>query len=176
MLTRLSVAMAALLIVPSFARADGPNIARDAGPFELTISGSGQNDNKFNNGGFTLGGSFGWFFTPNFELFGRDTVTYNDNGGGSAYSNNARAGVDFHLNFDRFQPFIGGNIGYVSGDFVKDTPTAAPEGGIKFFLGEHTFLLAMVEYDFFWHSGDNGVTSTAQHGQFVYNVGLGFRF
>lgn len=179
MLSRVSLSalLTGVLLLPAVTRAQsGTNIARDAGPFELTIAGSGQNDHKFNNGGFNLGGSFGWFATPNLEIFFRDTVTYFDSGAGSSYSNNARVGLDFNFNFDRIQPFIGGNIGYVSGDFVRDTPTAAPEAGVKIFLSEHAFLFAMVEYNFFWHAGNNGATSTVNRGQFLYNLGLGVRF
>lgn len=175
MLYRYLSLAAVLLLVPTVARADG-NIARDAGPFEFTIAGSAQNDNKFNNGGFNVGGSFGWFVTPNLEIFARDTLSYNDTGAGHAYSNNVRAGLDLHFNFDRIQPFIGGNIGYVSGDFIRDTPEAAPEGGVKIFLSEHTFLFAMVEYNFFWHAGSTSVSSTVNHGQFLYSIGLGMRF
>jgi hypothetical protein len=169
---------AALLLVPALtrlARADD-NISKDAGPFEFTINGAGQNNHKFSEGGGSIGGSFGWFFTPNFELAVRDNASYSDFGNGSSWSNNVRAALDFHLNFDRIQPFVGGNVGYISGPNAH-TGEAAPEGGVKIFLTKEAFLFGMVEYNFFWHTTDNnGVASDASHGQFLYSLGLGLRF
>ena len=120
---RKAFVFAALLLVPAFAKADTGNIARDAGPFEFTLNGSGSNNHNFSGGG------------------------------GS----------------------IGGNVGYVSGPNTH-TPEAAPEGGIKFFLTNQAFLYGMIEYNFFWHTSGNDVSSNASHGQFLYGVGLGLRF
>jgi len=172
---RKTFVFAALLLVPVIANADTGNIARDAGPFEFTLNGAGSNNHDFSGGGGSIGGSFGWFATPNIELAIRDNASYSDNGNGSSWSNNVRVAADFHLNFDRFQPFIGGNIGYLSGPNVH-TAEAAPEGGIKFFLTNQAFLYGMIEYNFFWHTTDNGVAGNAEHGQFLYSVGLGLRF
>jgi len=172
MLRSITLALVALCALPAFVRADG-NIAQDAGPFEFTIGGSGSNDKSFNNGGFNLNGSLGWYATPNVELSLRDQFGYNDFGTGHEYTNQVKAAADFNFNFDRFQPFVGANIGYISGTFVNDGGTAAPEAGLKFYLTNQAFLYGMVEYDFFWNSGGN---TTFNNGQFNYLLGLGLRF
>jgi hypothetical protein len=173
---RNALVCAALFLIPAaFASADTGNIARDAGPFEFTLNGTGSNSHNFSNGSGSIGGSFGWFATPNIELSVRDNASYVDTGNGSSWANNVRVAADLHLNFDRIQPFIGGNVGYVSGPNTH-TPEAAPEGGVKIFLTNQAFLYGMVEYNFFWHTSGNDVSSTANHGQFLYGVGLGLRF
>jgi len=171
---RKALVFTALLLVPAIAKADG-NIARDAGPFEVTVNGTGSNDSKFHTGSGAIGGSFGWFATPNLELGLRDNASYSDFGSGSSWSNNVRVALDVNLNFDRIQPFIGGNVGYLSGPDTH-TAEAAPEGGVKIFLTNQAFLYGMVEYNFFWHTTNNGVAGNASHGQFLYGVGLGLRF
>ena len=44
-------------------------------------------------------------------------------------------------------------VGYVYGDSVRDTWEAAPEAGIKWFVGNDVFVYAQVEYQFFFRSG-----------------------
>lgn len=56
------VAFSALLFLPALAYAQ--NIASDAGPFEVTVQGLGQNDREFENGGFSLAGGVGFFVVP----------------------------------------------------------------------------------------------------------------
>jgi hypothetical protein len=48
------------------------------------------------------------------------------------------------------------------------------EGGLKFFVNNTTFLIAMIEYQWFLHSANTG--SESNTGQFVYAVGIGFKF
>src|SRR5437588_102647 len=69
----------------------------------------------------------------------------------SASDNDVKVAADLNLNFDRIQPFIGGNVGYVSGPGTH-TAEAAPEGGVKIFLTNQAFLYGMIEYNFFWHA------------------------
>jgi hypothetical protein len=163
----------ALLLIPAIASADTGNIARDAGPFEFTLGGSGSNSKDFDNGGGSIAGSFGWWATPNIELSVRDNASYNDSGNGSSWGNQVRVAIDLAANLDRFQPFIGANIGYISGTNVHDTAEGAPEAGLKFFLNNSTFIYGMVEYNFFFNSSGN---TTFDKGQFLYGVGLGMRF
>ena len=161
----------ALLMLPAVAG------AQVRGPFEATISGTGVNGNKFN--GFEAGanGSIGYFITDQIELSVRQSVNYSDLAGVSLNAS-TRAAADFHLPLgdqNQFLPFGGANIGYVYGKGIRDTWEAAPEVGLKLFVGPEAFLLAQVEYQFFFRSGSNA-SGSFKNGQFVYTLGVGFRF
>jgi len=79
------------------------------------------------------------------------------------------------FDLEAWQPFVGGNFGYVYGDAVNDTFEAAPEAGVKYFVNSTTFIFAMVEYQFFFDSGDD-IDNAFSDGQFLWSLGLGFRF
>jgi len=147
----------------------------EEGDKEVTLSGTAANGNDFD--GITAGvnGSIGYFMTDNLELSLRQTITYTDIGVGSALNGSTRVALDFHFDMEALQPFVGGNFGYVYGDAVNDTFEAAPEGGVKYFVNSTTFIFAMVEYQFFFDSADNAGDSF-EDGQFVYTLGIGFRF
>jgi hypothetical protein len=167
---RAACIFAALLMVPALVQAQ--NIAQDAGPFDLTLGGTGTTDKNVHNGGGSLAGGFGWFFTPNFEVSVRDSASYNDFGTGHTWSNEVRGALDFNLNFDRFQPFVGANVGYLDGNIRRGTGEAAPEAGLKFFLNNTTYLYGTIEYNFLFNNSD----TTISNGQFAYGVGIGVRF
>jgi hypothetical protein len=172
MLRNKILAFSALLLVPCLAHAQ--NLANDAGPFEITGSASGSNNREFSAGGFTVGGSVGFFVLPWLEIAARDGFTYNDAGGNTAFDwqNNVRGAIDFNLPLDHFEPFVGGSIGYFSSRHDGSSPEAAPELGLKFLFTKNVFLFGQIEYDFFWRNTGN----TFSNGQFVYTVGLGVRF
>jgi outer membrane protein W len=76
---------------------------------------------------------------------------------------------------NQFVPYVGANIGYVYGKGVRDTWEAAPEAGIKCFVNTSTFIYVSAEYQFFFNQ--NSVAGTAfRNGQFIYGLGIGFRF
>ena len=148
----------------------------EEGDKEITLSGTAANGPDFD--GVTAGanGSIGYFITDNLELSLRQTVTYTDVGGaGSSLNGATRVALDFHFDLEALQPFVGGNFGYVYGDAVNDTFEAAPEAGAKWFVNSTTFIFGMVEYQFFFDEGDD-VSGSFSDGQFVYTLGIGFRF
>jgi len=150
----------------------------EEGDKEVTLSGSGANGNDFDGVVAGANGSIGYFMTDNLELSLRQSLQYTDignAGGGSALNGSTRVALDFHFDLEALQPFVGGNFGYVYGDAVNDTFEAAPEGGVKWFVNSTTFIFAMVEYQFFFDSADNA-DNAFQDGQFVYTLGIGFRF
>jgi hypothetical protein len=165
------VAFAALLLVgPCFAFAQ--NLASDAGPFEITGAASGGNNREFTTGSVTVQGGVGFFVLPFLEIAARDGFTYADLGNGYTWENTARGAIDFNLPLGNFEPYVGGNIGYFSSHNGGDSPLAAPEIGLKFLFTQNVFIFGQIEYDFFWRNTGN----TFSNGQFVYLVGLGFRF
>ena len=52
---------------------------------------------------------------------------------------------------------------------------AAPEGGLKWFLNNTTFVYGMVEYQIFLDKHSN-VNNAFNDGVFVYTLGIGVRF
>jgi len=165
-----AVAAASLLVLGSqSAMAATPD---ETNQWELTLLGSGTNDNDFNNGGFTVAGSLGYYYTPQWEIVGRQTAGYSDAGAGSSWAASTRLGVLYHFSFGQDQPivpFVGANIGYTYGDSVSDSWVAGPEAGLKWYVNPTTFIYGSVAYDF-------NLQESFGDGQFVYGLGIGFRF
>jgi hypothetical protein len=149
----------------------------EEGDKEVTLSGTAANGPDFDGVSAGANGSIGYFITDNLELSLRQTVTYTDIGvgGGSALNGATRVALDFHFDLEALQPFLGGNFGYVYGDAVNDTFEAAPEAGAKWFVNSTTFIFGMVEYQFFFDKA-SGADDGFSDGQFVYTLGIGFRF
>ena len=167
---RKGIVVAALLMLPTLSYG-----YFEEGDKELTLSGSASNGPDFDGVFIGANGSLGYFITDNLVLSIRQSLTYTDVGVGSALNGSTRVAADFHFDLEALQPFVGGNFGYVYGDAVNDTFEAAPEAGIKYFVNSTTFIFAMAEYQFFFDSGDE-VDNSFSDGQFVYTLGIGFRF
>jgi len=166
------VAAIAVLAVSSVAMANFRQ-----GDKEFTLSGSGSNDKKFEAGGVNVNASIGYFVTDGFELSVRQSINYADAGDNrdQIWNGSTRLAADYNFDLGRWRPFIGVNGGYVYGDGVNDTWEAAPEGGVKFFVNDTTFLYGQIEYQFFFRDA-NGADDAFDDGQFVYSIGIGFRF
>jgi hypothetical protein len=162
--------VAALLLLPTLSYG-----YFEEGDKEITLSGNAANSNDFDGVFIGANGSLGYFVTDNLELSVRQSLQYTDVGVDSALNGSTRIAADFHFDLEAWQPFVGGNFGYVYGDAVNDTFEAAPEAGVKFFVNSTTFIFAMVEYQFFFDSADNA-GSSVNDGQFLWSLGLGFRF
>ena len=139
--------VAALLMLPTLSYG-----YFEEGDKEITLSGSASNSNDFDGVFIGANGSIGYFITDNLELSLRQSLTYTDVGVPSSLNGSTRVALDFHFDLEAWQPFVGGNFGYVYGDAVNDTFEAAPEAGVKFFVNSTTFIFAMVEYQFFFDS------------------------
>ena len=167
---RKGIVVAALLMLPTLSYG-----YFEEGDKELTLSGSASNGPDFDGVFIGANASLGYFLTDNLELSIRQSLTYTDVGVGSALNGSTRVAADFHFDLEALQPFVGGNFGYVYGDAVNDTFEAAPEAGVKYFVNSTTFIFAMVEYQFFFDTADD-VSSSFSDGQFLWSLGLGFRF
>ena len=154
-----------------------------ANPWELELGASASNGPDVN--GFTAAGnaSIGYYFNEQLELSLRQSLSYTDIGStgskGSALNASTRVGVDYHFtglgSHQEIVPFVGANIGYVYGDTVKDQFEGAPEAGVKIYVNEKTFIFAEAEYQFFFNQSSSGKEAIS-NGQFVYELGIGFRF
>jgi len=140
------------------------------GDWELTLTGSGVSSDDFNSTGLSVAGGVGYFLNDQFEIGGRQTLNFNAiDGGDSAFAATTRAFIDFHFDLDRWQPFIGASAGYRYGDDVDDEFIAGLEAGLKYFVNATTFVYGSFGWDF-------SLEDSLDEGNWVYGVGIGFRF
>lgn len=151
----------------------------DAGPWEFTLAGSGASDKDFDATQFSADAGLGLHLGP-VVLGGRQTITYTSSALDDVddfFSGSTRFFGDLEIALGPFAPFIGANVGYVYGDLVNDQFIAGPEGGVKLYVGDDrdTFIFFRVEYQFFFEDSDDA-ENAFEDGQFVYALGVGFRF
>jgi outer membrane protein W len=174
MLRKLMV-VAALALLPAAAA----NAQFQAGDWELTLGANAAHGPDLDGVNFSGNGAIGYFMTKELELSLRQSVGYTDTtsgiNGGSSWDASTRIALDYHFDLGRWQPYIGGNIGYVYGDGVSDTWEAAPEAGVKFFVNATTFIQVGVEYQFFFDKNSDA-SQAFSDGQFVYGANIGFRW
>lgn len=145
--------------------------------WELTLSGSGANDNDFDSTLFNVNAQLGYYFTDQLQANLRQSIQFSDFGPGSQLSGGTALGFDYHFDFgqdQRIVPFVGAAIGYNYGD-VNDTFFAGPEAGIKGYVNDTTFIYVNVAYQFFFEDSDDA-DDAFDDGSFVYGLGIGFRF
>jgi hypothetical protein len=168
--------MLILVSVPRVAAAE----EYDRSPWEFTLAGTGTSDKEFDNNSVGVDIGLGFFLGP-FDLGVRQSLNYASTstafGDTDAFDGSTRAFADFEIEIGPFAPFIGANIGYVYGDFVKDQFIAGPEGGLKIYFHENhdVFIFGRIEYQFFFEDSDQA-DDAFEDGQFVYTIGVGFRF
>jgi hypothetical protein len=146
------------------------------GDKEFLLTGSGSSDKKFDNNVFSFSGNLGYFFTDGLEAAFRQNVDYSNLvHTGNSWAFTSRLAADYNFNFGSLVPYIGASIGYSYGDNVKDTWVAGPEGGLKVFVNDTTFVVGSIAYDFFFTKA-NEADSAFNDGRWVYALGVGFRW
>jgi hypothetical protein len=162
-----SFVVAAMAIVPMFARADF-----QAGNWELELGGSGTANKQVSAGNFAIAADLGYFLTKNIEVAVRQSVGFADaQHSKSIVTASTAIAADWNFDMGNFVPFVGGNVGYAYGNNgFKDQWAAGPEAGLKWFLNSTTFVYGIVEYEILF--GGNHVNSS-NNGLFMYQVGLG---
>jgi opacity protein-like surface antigen len=166
-----------LLVVAAFAILPAMTASAQfqASDWELTLSGQGRHGPDFNGTDFGVNFSLGYFFSKELELGVRQSLNYaDDQGPGSVWDGTTLIALDYHFDMGRWQPYVGANFGYRWGE-VHNTFEAGPEAGVKYFVNANTFIQLAVEYEFFFDN-DSDASSAFSDGQFVYNLGIGFRF
>ena len=146
-------------------------------PWEFTLAGSGTNDEHFNAGSAGVNGSIAYYFNEIVEVGVRQNVSYADAGvgAGDIWNFGSFAAVDFNIPLGEFVPFVGGNIGYIYGDSVKDSWAAGPEAGLKIYFKSDVFILLGAQWEFLFDSNNN-LNNAFNDGTIYYNIGLGARF
>lgn len=143
------------------------------GDWEMTLSGSGSSDESLDGGTLNVNTSIGYFVDDRWELLVRQGVGYTDLS--NNFSGSTRVAADYHFDLDRWQPFIGVSFGYVYGGEFRDTWAAGPEAGVKYFVNDTTFVYGSLAYEFFFRNASN-IDDNFKNGQFVYGLGIGFRW
>lgn len=170
MLRRLMV-VAAFVMLPAMAA----SAQFQASDWELTISGAGRHGPDLNGTDFGVNFSLGYFLTKELELGVRQSVNYaDDNGPGASWDGTTDLALDYYFDLGRWQPYIGANVGFRYGD-VHNTFEAGPEAGVKYFVNATTFIQVGVQYEFFFDR-DSNASSAFSDGQFVYGLGVGFKW
>jgi len=150
-------------------------IAYEQGDFELTLGGSGSSDENFDGTVLNVEAGLGYFMTSNFEVVWRQGISYADNPGDDKWNASSRLSLVYNFNLGNVYPYLGANMGYLYGDMVKDQFIAGPEGGVKFFVNDTTFIIAGLEYQFLFENVKDA-DDNFDDGRFVYLLGIGFRF
>lgn len=143
-----------------------------SGDSTFTLSGAGSSNRELSNHVFSIEGAYGHFFNRNLEGQIRQGFGY-ANAGDDEWNASTRVALDYHFGQGHVRPYLGGHFGYVYGDQVRDTWVAGPEGGVKWFVNDTTFINALIEYQFFFRDADD---ADFEDGRFVYTVGVGWRF
>jgi hypothetical protein len=146
------------------------------GDKEVMLSGTGSSDKKFDDNIFSVVGSLGYFFTDGLEGAFRQTADYDNSAHtGNNWMFSSRVAADFNFNLGSIVPFVGGSFGYNYGNNAKDTWVAGPEGGLKLFVNDTTFIAGTISYDFFFKKARE-VDTAFNDGRWLYTLGIGFRF
>ncbi len=160
----LVVPVLALLALPALSQAQF-----EAGNWTLELSGQGTagTGGAFDTFDASITSQPGYFLTKEIQIGLRNSVTWTD--GGSFRNGNIGVYGDYHFDMDRWQPYVGANIGYLYGDSVDDNWFAGPEGGIKYFVNATTFIDGFIAYE--WNLNEG-----LSEGAYFYGVGIGFKW
>jgi hypothetical protein len=147
----------------------------EPGQKELTLSGSGASSNDFDTTNLSFDVGYGYFFTKNWEGLIRQSLNVTDQPGDNAYNASTRIGLDYNFNMQNLRPFLGATVGYLYGDGVEESFIAGPQGGVKAFLSDSTFVILAVGYDFIFEDASEA-NDAFDDGIFNYRLGLGYRW
>jgi hypothetical protein len=158
------VPVLALLALPAMSYAQF-----EAGNWTLELSGQGTagTGGSFDTFDASISSQTGYFFTKELQAGLRNAVTWTD--GGSFRGGVVAAFADYHFDMDRWQPYVGANIGYQYGDRTEDSWVAGPEAGIKYFVNATTYIDGIIAYEWNLNEGPD-------KGGYFYGVGIGFKW
>lgn len=166
--------------LPMAASAQSSNFGPDQGDREFSISGTGSSDQSFDRGSFGVTGDLGWYLRDHMVAGVRQSLNYASIEGESIkddfWNGSTRGYLNYQFLADRARPLIGASLGGVYGDGVKDSAFAGLETGLKYYVRTETYLLARVEYQFFFSSASDASDSFQDDGAWAYTLGLGYNY
>ncbi len=150
------------------------------GDREFSISGTGSSDRDFNSASFGVTGDLGWYLQKDLVGGIRQSINYASIEGESInddyWNGSTRGYLNYQFLTERARPFVGGSLGGIYGDGVKDSTFAGLETGMKYYVLPKTYFLARVEYQFFFNSTGDATDAFQDDGAWAYTVGLGYNF
>ena len=153
--------------------ADSGDIPRQ-GSREITFSGSGESDRKFNSGSLSLEGSYGWYTTDNWLISFRQSV--NNLGNSRNWSGSTLVAADYHFLTGPWRPFVGVNGGFrYGGRSVGDSLAAGAQTGLKYYLRGGAFLFGRAGYSYTFDRVKD-VDDAWDSGRWGYAFGVGLNF
>lgn len=166
--------------LPMAASTQTSNFGPEKGDREFSISGTGSSDRNFESGSFGLTGDLGWYLQKHMVAGVRQSINYASIEGESIvddfWNGSTRGYFNYHFLDDRARPFVGGSLGGIYGDGVKDSAFAGLEAGTKYYVLTTTYFLARVEYQFLFSSTSDATDAFQDDGAWAYTVGLGYTF
>lgn len=174
----IAIVLAAVLVCPGMALAQDADsqVGPKEGKWDMTLSGAGTSNNDFDNHNLGLSGSLGKYMTDNVLLGVRQSVNFADIAGSDDVVNASTRGfADYVFDFGRFRPYLGVSFGGIYGEGINETLAAGPQGGLKYYADNNTFVFAQTEYQFTFDDVSDA-DNEADDGQFLHTVGLGINF
>ena len=152
-----------------------------AGEREFSISGTGSSDKNLDSGSFGATADIGWYLQDYLILGLRQSVNYASIEGESVKDDFWNGTTRGYLNYqfaptERLRPFGGASLGVIYGDGVKDSGFAGLELGAKYYVRTKTYLLARVEYQWFFDSSSDVDDAFKDDGAWAYTLGMGYNF
>lgn len=147
-----------------------PDLGPRAGDWEATLTGTGRSNDDFDSNSLGAQGSIGYYLTKNVPLTFKQDFVFADPANGSSQVN-ARSVFQaaYQWDFGRWQPYLGLNLGGIYGAGVTDDGVWGPEGGLKAYVNESTFIFGSISYEML-------ISECCTDGVIPYNLGIGFNF
>jgi hypothetical protein len=172
---KMTLLLAASLPVAAVAADIGPS----TGDREFSIAGTGSNDRKFDSGSFGVVADLGWYLQPNMVWGVRQSVNYASIKGESLkddfWNGSTRGYLNYHFGSHSARPFVGGSLGFIYGDGVKNSAFSGLEGGMKYYVLPSTYILTRVEYQWFFNRSSDADVAF-KDGAFAHTVGIGYNY
>jgi hypothetical protein len=144
------------------------------GASEAQVSAGFNHTQGSDTGNLNVDLSYGYYLTPGWQLGFRQAInsTFVDNGRDFWLATTTPfLNYNFRLT-NIIVPYLGGFIGLAWND--RDiTGTVGPQGGVKFFVHDNTFLNLGYRYEIFF-SRINTIDNNSSRGNHVANLGVGF--
>ncbi|MFH0340999.1 MAG: hypothetical protein ACHBNF_02495 [Chromatiales bacterium] len=160
-----TVAMAQSTGMPPYTPDPGPV----AGNWEAIVNGAGASDSRFSDNAFAFSGSIGYYLTKNIPLTFRQGVSIGERDNSTQINGRSVFQAAYQFDLARWQPYLALNLGGQYGARLTDDGVWGPEGGLKYFVNESTFIFGSVAYDM-------EISSCCSDGVIPYSLGVGFLF
>ena len=144
------------------------------GASEALISGGFFHAEGSDIGSLNLDLSYGVYLTPGWQLGFRQALNYNFiEGASDQWIATTAPFVNYNFRAtDVVYPYLGAFIGAAWND--RDvTGTLGPQGGVKLYVHDQTFVNIGYRYEWFWSSFKR-IDDESDNGNHVVNIGVGF--